>query len=83
MTKTLAEQDSTHVAQNPLSVSRVTLEERSDLVLALARVLYVSGQSTDQVLRAAEQLGRTLGLRAKVVARWGELQLEAQGGDTK
>jgi uncharacterized membrane protein YjjP (DUF1212 family) len=61
----------------------MTLEERSDLVLALARVLFVNGQSTDQILAAGERLGQTLGLRAEIIARWGELQLEAQDGDTR
>ena len=57
----------------------MTLEERSDLVLALARVLFVNGQSTDQTLAAAERLGQALGLRAKIMPRWGELQLQAAG----
>jgi uncharacterized membrane protein YjjP (DUF1212 family) len=56
----------------------MTLEERSDLVLAFARVLYVNGQATDQTLGAAERLGDTLGLRAKILPRWGELQLQAE-----
>jgi len=59
----------------------MTLEERSNLVLAFARVLYVNGQSTDQTVAAARQLGDTLGLRAKIMPRWGELQLQAQGKD--
>jgi uncharacterized membrane protein YjjP (DUF1212 family) len=61
----------------------MTLEERSDLVLALARVLYVNGQSTDQTLAAAERIGHALGLRIKIMPRWGELQLQAQDGDTR
>jgi uncharacterized membrane protein YjjP (DUF1212 family) len=61
----------------------MTLEERSDLVLAVARVLYVNGQSTDQTLAAAERIGNALGLRIKIIPRWGELQLQAQDGDTK
>jgi uncharacterized membrane protein YjjP (DUF1212 family) len=56
----------------------MTLEERSTLVLAFTRVLYVNGQDTDQTLDAAERLGGTLGLRAKIVPRWGELQLQAE-----
>jgi uncharacterized membrane protein YjjP (DUF1212 family) len=56
----------------------MTFEERSNLVLALARTLYVNGQSTDQTLAAAEQLGDTLGLRARIMPRWGELQLQAE-----
>jgi uncharacterized membrane protein YjjP (DUF1212 family) len=60
----------------------MTLEERSNLVLALARVLYVNGQSTDETLAAAERLGQTLGLRVKIMPRWGELLLQAQDSDT-
>ena len=54
----------------------MTLEERSDLILAFAQVLYANGQSTDQTLAAAAQLGDTLGLQAKILPRWGELQLQ-------
>src|SRR5216683_2472179 len=61
----------------------MTLEERSNLVLAFARVLYVNGQSTDQTLTAAARLGDTLGLRARIMPRWGELQLRAQDGDAR
>jgi uncharacterized membrane protein YjjP (DUF1212 family) len=60
----------------------MTLEERSNLALALARVLFVNGQSTDQILDAAGRLGQTLGLNIKVFPRWGELQLIAQEGAT-
>jgi uncharacterized membrane protein YjjP (DUF1212 family) len=56
----------------------MTLEDRGDLVLAVARVQYVNGQSTDQVLASAERVGRTLGLRAEIMPRWGALQLKAQ-----
>jgi uncharacterized membrane protein YjjP (DUF1212 family) len=61
----------------------MTLEGRSDLILSLARVLFVNGQSTDQTLAAAERLGQTLGLHAEIMPRWGELQLQAQDGDTR
>jgi uncharacterized membrane protein YjjB (DUF3815 family) len=56
----------------------MTLEERSNLVLAAARVLYVNGQATEETVAAAEQLGRALGLRAKVMPRWGELRLQSE-----
>jgi uncharacterized membrane protein YjjP (DUF1212 family) len=59
----------------------MTLQERSNLVLAAACVLYVNGQSTDQTVAAAEQLGRALGLRTKVMPRWGELHLECEHND--
>ncbi len=50
-------------------------DERCNLVLTFARTLFVNGQATDQAVAAAERLGRALGLRANVMARWGELQL--------
>jgi len=56
----------------------MTLAQRCNLVLAFARVLYVNGQATEQTVAAAEQLGRTLGLRAKVMPRWGELRLRSE-----
>jgi uncharacterized membrane protein YjjP (DUF1212 family) len=56
----------------------MTSEERSNLILAAARVLYVNGQATEETVAAAEQLGRALGLRAKVMPRWGELRLQSE-----
>ena len=60
----------------------MTLEQRSDLVLALARVLYVNGQATDQTIAATARLGSALGMRVRLAPRWGELRLEAtEGGE--
>jgi uncharacterized membrane protein YjjP (DUF1212 family) len=56
----------------------MTLEERSNLVLAVARVLYVNGQSTDETLAAAGRCSDALDLRAEVIPHWGELELEAE-----
>jgi uncharacterized membrane protein YjjP (DUF1212 family) len=61
----------------------MTLEERSNLVLAVASVLYANGQSTDQTLAEAERFGRSLGLRVKIIPRWGELQLQAEEGEAR
>jgi uncharacterized membrane protein YjjP (DUF1212 family) len=61
----------------------MTSAERSNLVLAFARVLYVNGQATEQTVAAAEQLGRMLGLRAKVMPRWGELQLRSDDENSR
>jgi uncharacterized membrane protein YjjP (DUF1212 family) len=61
----------------------MTLEERSKLILAFARALYVNGQSTDQTLAAAARLGDTLGMRAKIIPRWGELLLQAEDKDAE
>ena len=59
---------------------RVSLADRSDVVLTFARVLYVDGQSTDETMTAATRLGESLGLHATIIPRWGELQLEATDG---
>src|SRR5262245_55130944 len=59
----------------------MTLEERSNLILAAVRVLYVNGQATEETVAAAGQLGRALGLRANVMPRWGELRLECEHND--
>ena len=61
----------------------MTLEGRSNLVLAFTRVLYVNGQSTAETVAAAERFGATLGLRATIMPRWGELQLQAEDRDTR
>jgi hypothetical protein len=61
----------------------MTLEERVDLVLAVARVLFVNGQSTEQTLAAAERLGDALGLHAKIIPRWGELQFQSLANDAR
>jgi uncharacterized membrane protein YjjP (DUF1212 family) len=68
------------VHQLEVSGTAMSLEERADLILTFARVLYVNGQSTDETLSVAEQIGRALGLRAKILPRWGELQLQAEDG---
>jgi uncharacterized membrane protein YjjP (DUF1212 family) len=61
----------------------MTPEERANLVLAFARVLFVNGQSTEQTVAVAERLGDGLGLRAKILPRWGELRLQAEDGDAR
>jgi len=50
--------------------------ERADLILSFARVLHVNGESTDETIAAPERLGSKLGISAKVIPRWGELELE-------
>ena len=61
----------------------MTLEERSNLLLAFAQALYINGQSTDETLAAAQRLGSHLGLRAPILPRWGELQLQVEDGDAR
>lgn len=61
----------------------LTLAERATLVLACARALYVNGQSTDETLAAVARLGAALGLRATIIPRWGELELQATDEDAR
>src|ERR1700761_6771191 len=61
----------------------MNLEQRSDLVLALARVLYVNGQATEQIIAATGRLGSALGMRVSLALRWGELRLEAEEGSER
>jgi uncharacterized membrane protein YjjP (DUF1212 family) len=68
------------VSQLGAAGTHMSLEQRAELILAFAKILYVNGQSTDQTLIVAEQLAHTLGLRAKILPRWGELQLHAEEG---
>jgi uncharacterized membrane protein YjjP (DUF1212 family) len=53
----------------------MTADERCRLILALARVLFVNGQATEQTVSAAERLARALGLRATILPGWGALHL--------
>jgi uncharacterized membrane protein YjjP (DUF1212 family) len=59
----------------------MTASERARLVLAFARVLYVNGQATEQIVRASERLGRALGISATIIPRWGDVQIVADGND--
>src|SRR5262244_1837888 len=54
----------------------MTPQEHGKLVLDFARSLFVNGQATEQTVDAAERLGRSLGLSARIAPRWGELQLQ-------
>jgi uncharacterized membrane protein YjjB (DUF3815 family) len=60
-----------------------SLLERSELVLALARVLHANGQSTHQTLAAAERLASALGLSATILADWDGVQIRAADGDSQ
>jgi uncharacterized membrane protein YjjP (DUF1212 family) len=57
----------------------MNIEEGSAIVLAAAKGLFVNGQSTEQTVAAAARLADTLGLRAKLLARWSEVVLQVDG----
>jgi uncharacterized membrane protein YjjP (DUF1212 family) len=61
----------------------MSLQERSDLILSFAKVLFANGQATDQTISATERLGRVLGLRATIVPRWGELTVQTEDANAR
>ena len=63
--------------------TRMTREERSNLILACARVLFANGESTQRTLYAAERLGNRLGLRATLFPHWGELEVQTEDSEGK
>jgi uncharacterized membrane protein YjjP (DUF1212 family) len=62
---------------------QLAFEQRAELMLSFARVLFVNGQSTDRTVAAAERVGNVLGLQGRVIPRWGLLQLQAENHDTR
>ena len=61
----------------------MSLQERSDLILSFAKVLFANGQASDQTISATERLGRVLGLRATIVPRWGELTVQTEDANAR
>jgi uncharacterized membrane protein YjjP (DUF1212 family) len=61
----------------------MSLGTRSSLLLAIARVFYVNGQTTDETLAAVKRISCALRLRTTMVPRWGELDLEAEDQDER
>src|SRR5260370_17384623 len=59
------------------AVTTRSIPERSDLVLALARVLQVNGQSTHETLAAAARLSKSVGLDTTIIPHWEVLQIQA------
>ena len=54
----------------------MTSNERCTVVLAFARTLFTNGQATQQTVDATERFSRIMGLRANLLAHWGELELQ-------
>jgi uncharacterized membrane protein YjjP (DUF1212 family) len=56
----------------------LTREERSDLVLAVARALYANGESTHETVAVAERVSKYLGFRSTLLPHWGELEVQTE-----
>jgi uncharacterized membrane protein YjjP (DUF1212 family) len=61
----------------------MSLQERSNLILNFAKVLFANGQATDLTISATKRLGRGLGLHADIIPRWGELDLQTEPADAE
>ena len=61
----------------------MSLQERSNLILNFAKVLFANGQATDLTISATKRLGRGLGLQANIIPRWGELDLQTEDADAE
>jgi uncharacterized membrane protein YjjP (DUF1212 family) len=59
----------------------MNIEERATFVLAAAKGLFVNSQSTEQTVSATARLADVLGLRTKLLVRWGEVALQVDGAD--
>src|SRR5262249_32388632 len=71
------------IVKPQLSEASMTREERSNLILAFARVLYINGESTHRTLGAAQRLSNCLGFRATLFPHWGELEVQIEDTDGK
>ncbi len=71
------------VARPQSSRASMTCEESSKLMLAFARVLFINGDATHQVLNATQRLSNCLGVRATILPRWGELEIQTECADGK
>lgn len=65
------------------SGASMTSEDRSNLILMSSQVLYVNGESTDQIISAGERLSNFLGSRTSAFLSWGKLELQTKDTEGK
>ena len=74
------------INKSSLSEPDSSLERQARIILAFAKVLFINGQTTTQVIHETEKIARALQLKALLMARWGELWLQvsdANGGQVE
>jgi len=71
------------IVKPQFSQASMTPKEYSNLILAVARVLYINGESTHQTLEAAERVSNYLGIRATIFPHWGELEVQTEDTEGK
>jgi uncharacterized membrane protein YjjP (DUF1212 family) len=71
------------IVKPPPLETRMTREERSNLILVFARVLFINGESTQKTSDIAERVSDCLGFRATIFPRWGELEVQTEDNGGK
>lgn len=59
------------------------LGQQAEIILAFAKVLFINGQTTTQVIREAKKIAKVLHLHILLVPRWGELWLQVKDSSGK
>ncbi|MFC0242607.1 threonine/serine ThrE exporter family protein [Rhodopseudomonas telluris] len=60
----------------------MTSNDHAQLISSVAKVLFVNGQATDQIMAAVTRLGNALATPVDLRVRWDELRLEIANGET-
>jgi uncharacterized membrane protein YjjP (DUF1212 family) len=56
-------------------IKPAAVSQADKLMSLAARLLFENGQTTRRIVEAVAQMGETLGLRATLIPRWGDLTL--------
>src|SRR5499433_246634 len=69
--------------QPPSLEASMRREERLNLILTFARVLYINGESTQRTLDVTERMSNSLGFRTTIFPHWGELEVQTEDANGK
>src|SRR5262244_2993904 len=69
--------------QPPSLEASMRREERLNLILTFARVLYINGESTQRTLDVTERMSNSLGFRTTIFPHWGELEVQTEDTNGK
>src|SRR5215470_16996090 len=69
--------------QPPSLEASMRREERLNLILTFARVLYINGESTQKTLDITERMSNSLGFRTTIFPHWGELEVQTEDTNGK
>lgn len=64
------------INEKTLDEQKSALEQQAKMILAFAKVLFVNGQTTTQVIRETKRIAHKLDLQVLLIPRWGELWMQ-------